>query len=210
MVRKLKSWSWQILTNSFLIQRKKTHKILFCKSSELALGPKILEVFLLTLWPHNESHQEVFSTIPQTDERKTGGTSLLKATVKDPIDARGQSTPDRFVSFYIKTCILQRCVPAKVRWNWFWISVSTSVSVTKTLLSSQWEKTTIDFDDWEKSRNAEKTLEFGWDRPKLSLAWVGGVCTQDWLPKGHSTGAFPLYSSTFPLRCFFACRLVKS
>ena len=90
-------------------KKKKTHKILFCKSSELS------EVFVLTLWPHNESHQEVFSTIPQTDKRKTGGTSLLKANVKDPIDAGGESTPDRFVSFYTKTCILQRCFPAKVR-----------------------------------------------------------------------------------------------
>lgn len=95
--------------------KKKTHKILFCKSSELALGPKILEVFLVTLWPHNESRQEVFSTIPQTDEKQTNGTSLLIANVRDPLDARGQSMPDRFVSFYIKKCILQRCFPSKVR-----------------------------------------------------------------------------------------------
>jgi len=97
----------------FLFKEKKTLKILFCKSSELALGPKILEVFLLTLWPHNEAHQEVFSTIPQTDERKTGRTNLLKATVKDPIDGRDQSTPDRFVSFYIKTCIFAKMLSGK-------------------------------------------------------------------------------------------------
>ena len=94
---------------SYSKKKRETHKILFGKSSELS------EVFVLTLWPHNESHQEVFSTIPQTDKRKTGGTSFLKANVKDPIDAGGESTPDRFVSFYIKTCILQRCFPAKVR-----------------------------------------------------------------------------------------------